>query len=398
MEKGLRIIFAGGGTGGHVYPALAVAEAFAARHDRFEALFTGTRAGLEAKVVPEAGHRIVFISSRVVRERGLAGKIGTMFRLAAGIVESSVIIARFKPDLVFGSGGYASAATVMAAAILGRRVVIQEQNSVPGLANRVLARRAERVYIGFKEAAGRFGARKGVVFTGNPLRRGIARIAGPGARSPERRREARRIFGLSDDKPVLLVFGGSQGARTLNRAAAGYLLSDERVQGIIQTGRKDYAEMKSLMGPAGARVFLAEYISNIDSAYMAADAALARSGALSVSELAAVGMPCVLVPYPFSADDHQAGNAGALVRAGGAVMIRDCDLDENSLGRALSGMIHDPSALSRMGESLRTLHIGDSAEIIARDIEDLLGIPGRSGRDGARTEACGRVEGTCNAR
>ncbi len=393
MEKTLKVMFAGGGTGGHVYPALAVAEALSGRHAGFEALFIGTRAGLEAKVVPESGNRIIFISSRGVRGRGVTGKIRTMFSIAAGIVKSSVIIMRFKPDLVFGSGGYASVAAVFAALLLGRRVVIQEQNSVPGLANRFLARRAERIYLGFRDAAAYFGKRKGIVFTGNPLRRDIAEMIGPQMPPAGKRGKARESFGLSQDKPVLLVFGGSQGARTLNRAAAGYLMASENVQGIVQTGRRDYAEMKASLSAAGSRVFVTEYISNINSAYMAADAALARSGALSVSELAAVGLPCVLVPYPFSADDHQTGNALVLARAGGAVIISDGDLDATTLEGALSGMIHDPGVLSKMRESLRTVYVADSAVKIASDIEGLLEMVPCSDRGGARPGRAERAGG-----
>ena len=284
----MRVLFAGGGTGGHVYPALAVADRLAEIHPRFEALFIGTRSGLESKIVPENGYRIEFITSRGVRGRGIAGKTRTLASLIFGVIQSSMILRRFNPDLVFGAGGYASVAVVFAAWLQRRKIVLQEQNSVPGLANRFLSPCAERIYLGFEKAVSYLKKRKGVIYTGNPLRRSITE---GGSKDPE------ASFGLNREMPVLLVFGGSQGASTLNRVAVEYLLANDRVQGIIQTGKRDYSEVKRKLEPAGSRVFVSQYISEISDAYSVADIALARSGALSVSELIAVRLPSVLVPY-----------------------------------------------------------------------------------------------------
>ena len=204
----MKVLFAGGGTGGHVYPALAVADRLAEIHLRFEALFVGTRSGLESRIVPENGYRIEFITSRGVRGRGLAGKIRTLASLVPGVVQSSMILKRFNPDLVFGSGGYASAAVVFAAYLQRRKIVLQEQNSIPGLANRFLSPFAERIYLGFEKAASYLKKRKGVIYTGNPLRKSITE---GGSKDPG------ASFGLNMDKPVLLVFGGSQGASTGRR-------------------------------------------------------------------------------------------------------------------------------------------------------------------------------------
>ncbi|HSG27930.1 MAG TPA: UDP-N-acetylglucosamine--N-acetylmuramyl-(pentapeptide) pyrophosphoryl-undecaprenol N-acetylglucosamine transferase, partial [Candidatus Krumholzibacterium sp.] len=252
-EKRMRIAFAGGGTGGHLYPALAVADRLSSRNPGLEVLFIGTKYGIESRVVPEAGYRFRKIISRGARGKGMAGQVMTMAYLAVGIVQSTVTLGRFKPDIVFGSGGYASAAAIIAAFLLRRKIVIQEQNSIPGLVNRQLASLAARIYLGFEKAAGYLAGHPGVRVTGNPLR---GKIASRGAEEASPGGE----FGLDSGKPVLLVFGGSQGARTLNRAAAEYILSRADLQAIVQTGKRDFEEISAKLSSAAGRVFVSEYI------------------------------------------------------------------------------------------------------------------------------------------
>jgi UDP-N-acetylglucosamine--N-acetylmuramyl-(pentapeptide) pyrophosphoryl-undecaprenol N-acetylglucosamine transferase len=361
---GPRIVFAGGGTGGHVYPAISIADELRRRFTGFSALFVGTSSGLEARVVPGAGYDIRFIFSRGVRGRGPVGKALTMLGLSVGVAQAIHILSRFKPDLVFGAGGYASAAVVIAASLLRKRIVLQEQNSIPGLTNRKLASRAERIYLGFEKALEYLGGRNHVMVTGNPLRRQIL---------SEPEEDPRGAFGLAPDRPVLLVFGGSQGARRLNRAAVEYFLAEPGMQGIIQTGSADHGWVGERLRAAAGRVYAAPYIERIDLAYRAADAALARAGALSVSELAAVGLPAILVPYPFAADNHQHYNAEALVETGGAVMIADGDLSPSTLAEALGGMLGDPERLAAMKRALLESAPRDPAGAIADDIESLVG-------------------------
>lgn len=368
-KDAIKIVFAGGGTGGHVYPALAVADKLASRHESFEALFIGTKAGLESRVVPESGYPIRFITSRGVRGRGLAGKIRTIAGMGVGVVQASIILSGFKPCMVFGSGGYASAAVVLAAWLQRRPVVLQEQNSIPGLTNRFLSPCASRIYLGFEKAAAYLKKKSATVVTGNPLRESI---------TGRQETDPRSSFGLEAGKPVLLVFGGSQGASQLNKAAAEYLLENEEIQGIVQTGKKDFKKVKEQLAPAGRRIYVSDYISNIYSAYQAADVALARSGALSVSELMAVALPSVLVPYPWSADDHQVFNAQVLVEAGGALMLSDEEVDGRTLGKALHFILDQPGRLESMREGLKSIYRPDSAGKIADDIERLLGVgPGK---------------------
>ena len=360
----MRVVFAGGGTGGHLYPALAVAEELSSRNGVFEALFVGTSRGIESRVVPGAGYRLELISSRGARGKGAAGKVVTGAMLTAGIMQSIRIIRRFRPDLVFGSGGYASVAAVSAAWLTRNTVVLQEQNSIPGLANRTLAPMAKRLYLGFERARKYFRKSAPVLVTGNPLR---------GSIKPGPDRSARSDFGLTGDGHVLLVFGGSQGAMTLSRAAAGYLLGRTDVQAIVQTGENGYEEIRDRLAGAAGRVFVSPYIEDIGRAYAAADVALARAGALSVSELAAAGLPSVLVPYPHCADDHQMHNASVFVDAGGAVMIEDSRLDASSLAAELDPVIDDPGLLRRMREALFPFQGKRAAAVIADDMEMLAG-------------------------
>ena len=359
----MRIVFAGGGTGGHILPALAVADVLRSRTAGLEAIFIGSRSGLEARLVPPAGYPIRFISARGVRGKGIAARAGNLAGMGVGFVQSLGILSRFAPDLVFGSGGYASAAAVLAASFLRRTIVIQEQNSIPGMTNRLLARSAARIYLGFEKARSFFGNRPGVLVTGNPLRGEISARRDPGARA---------AFGLRRDGPVLLVFGGSQGARTLNRAAVDYLLGRRGVQAIVQTGDRDHAWVRERLAGEGERCFIAPYLGNMHEAYRAADAALSRAGALSCSELAAAQLPAVLVPYPHASDDHQYHNALALADAGGAVIIRDSELGGDSLAAALDRMFDAPSRLVEMGRSLAAVARTDAADRIADDIEALL--------------------------
>lgn len=361
---GIRVLFAAGGTGGHILPAISVADELRSLVPNLEPLFVGTRSGLEARLVPQAGYSIAFISSRGVRGRGGAARLRAAASLAAGCVQAVSIVRRFRPHVVFGAGGYASAAVVVAAAALRRTIVLQEQNSVPGLTNRLLARTATRIYLGFEKAGERFRGRRGVLVTGNPLRRAILE-EGPGG--------DRAAFGLSDGRPVLLVFGGSQGARTLDAAAVEYLLAHEGVQGIIQTGEREYDAVARAVAGIRARVHAAPYIAQMHRAYRAADVALSRAGALSVSELAATGLPAVLVPYPHAADDHQRWNAALLADAGGAVVVDDAACTGERLAAILDPLLADAGRLAAMRRALASVARRDAARTIAEDMLKLAG-------------------------
>ena len=359
----MRIVFAAGGTGGHILPALSVADELRARVSGLEALFVGTRHGLESRLVPSAGYEIRYIAARGVRGKGAAARIRSAASIAVGFFQSLALLGRFRPDVVFGSGGYASAAVVLAASCLRRKVVIQEQNSIPGLTNRLLARHARRIYLGFEKAAGYFGNHRGLVVTGNPLR---AEIVSPG------RVDLRAEFGIENNAPVLLVFGGSQGARSLNRAAAEYLLAHPGVEAVIQTGEQDYAWMHEKLGALAGRVCVRPYFEAMHRAYAAATVCLARAGALTVSELAAAAVPSILVPYPYAADDHQSYNASFLAETGGAIVMRDSELNGDTLASVLDPLLADPAKLVAMRSALERSARKNAAKVIADDMLDVV--------------------------
>jgi UDP-N-acetylglucosamine--N-acetylmuramyl-(pentapeptide) pyrophosphoryl-undecaprenol N-acetylglucosamine transferase len=355
----MRIVFAAGGTGGHILPALAVADELRARASGLETLFVGTRSGLERRLVSAAGYEIRYISARGVRGKGAAARIRSAASIAVGFFQSLSLLRWYKPDVVYGSGGYASAAVVLAASCLRIKIVIQEQNSIPGLTNRLLARHARRIYLGFEKASGYFGNHRGLVVTGNPLRAEIV------PRGPV---DVRAEFGIAGSGPVLLVFGGSQGARTLNRAAAEYLLDRPDARAVIQTGDQDYAWMRERLGALSSRVCVRAYFEAMHRAYAAATVCLARAGALTVSELSAAAVPSILVPYPHAADDHQSYNASFLAEAGGAIVIRDSDLNKDALAAVLDPLLADPARLAAMRSALERSARKDAAARIAVDV------------------------------
>ena len=354
----MKVIFTGGGTGGHLYPALALADEMKARIHPFEALFVGTKLGLEEKILSEYGYKSRLISSSGMRGKKFFGMVNTMFRLAVGIFQSLIIQLKYKPDIVIGFGGYASAAVVISSYILRRPVLLQEQNSVPGITNRYLSRVAARVYLGFESSVKYFKKTENLLVTGNPLRRIMTdKYSGKPYES----------FGLKESLTTLLVFGGSQGARSLNHAAVEYFLSNKDVQGIVQTGSREFEWVKEkLEGVSG--VFVCDYILNIRDAYEVADVALARSGALSVSELAAIGLPSILVPYPYSVDDHQTVNARYLESAGAAVIIKDSELNGEKLAGVMNEFVKDTGRLEAMKESALKAGIKDATARIVDDI------------------------------
>jgi UDP-N-acetylglucosamine--N-acetylmuramyl-(pentapeptide) pyrophosphoryl-undecaprenol N-acetylglucosamine transferase len=355
----MKIIFTGGGTGGHVYPAISVADEL--KGDGVKILFVGTRRGMESSAVRKSGYEIRFILSRAVRGRGLLSKLITLGAISIGFFQALFILISFRPNMVFGAGGYASAAVVLAASLLRRRIVLQEQNSIPGMTNRLLAPMAERIYLGYPRARGYFKKGSDIRITGNPLRSKIT----------DGTEGNRTEFGLDSDIPVILVFGGSQGAHSLNATTIEYILVKENVQMIIQTGEKDYSWVKERLNEVRERVYISAFISKIYRAYRAADVAVSRAGALSVSELAAVGLPAVLVPYPYAADNHQFYNAEEVVEAGGAVMIEDRELNVQSLGQVLDNMLNSPGKLTRMSEAMLSVARRDASEVIADDIRSM---------------------------
>lgn len=359
MGDTLRIVVAGGGTGGHVYPGLAVVERLEARVDT-RALFIGARGGAEEKILARAGRTYELLPGYGLRRATLARKLGVPLVLGAGVVRAARALSQFHPDVVLGTGGYASAAVVVAALALRIPRVLQEQNSVPGLVNRKLARHASLVLLGYEESRAWLPSGTRALVVGNPLRR---------MPTPSRA-EAAAFFGLDAARPTVLVVGGSRGAHSLNLAGADAAarLSARGVQFVILCGAADRAEVERRTAGVSERVRVREYLDEMHFAYALCDLAVARSGASSVFELALFGVPAVFVPYPYAADDHQQSNAAPLVQTGGAVLVRDADLSGGALAAELESLLASSDRRERMSAAMRAWSRPDAADRAAEAI------------------------------
>ena len=357
-----RLAVAGGGTGGHLYPGIAVARE--AMSKGAEVVFIGTESGIEAKVLPREGLKLRTIKAGKYMGMGALGKLRTACMTPGSVLSSMAILREFRPEAVMGVGGYASFPAVLAARLMGVPVVIQEQNAYPGLTNRTLGRFAAKVALGFAEAA-RFFPEGRTEFTGNPIRMELF-----GAD----RAEALGSLGLDEGRLTVLVFGGSAGAHTINRAAIGALpLLGElkgRVQFIHQTGGKDLEMVEAAYRDNGFRAVASAFIYDMRSAYACADLAVCRSGALTLAELTALGRPAVLVPYPFAASNHQEINARAMESKGAAVVIKDGEATPARLAAELTRLIGDRALLARMAGASHEMGRPDAAADVLRLIED----------------------------
>ncbi|RMG98006.1 MAG: undecaprenyldiphospho-muramoylpentapeptide beta-N-acetylglucosaminyltransferase [Deltaproteobacteria bacterium] len=370
-EVGLaRVLVAGGGTGGHLFPALAVAEELS--RGGTELRFVGTARGIEARAVPEAGYPLDLLTVRGIKGRGLSGLATGISRLPVAFFESLSILRRFRPDVVLGVGGYASGPVVATAVLLRLPTVVMEQNSVPGITNRILGRFVDRVCVTYPP--GRYFPASKVVRTGNPIRSSIVQRI----RTAVEESVSRRSVG-----PTLLVLGGSQGARPINDAmmrAAPELL--RRVPGlriVHQTGRRDEDRVRRGYGDlatAGGRIEIVPFIEDMASAYASADLVLSRAGATTLAELAVAGRPAILVPFPHATDDHQTKNAEAFVAAGGAVLVPQHQLSGQAWLGEIERIAVDPDRRRGMARAMRSLARPDAA----REVVRVLGEVARRGR------------------
>jgi UDP-N-acetylglucosamine--N-acetylmuramyl-(pentapeptide) pyrophosphoryl-undecaprenol N-acetylglucosamine transferase len=341
-------MIAGGGTGGHLFPGIAVAEAARRLDPQGEVLFVGSERGIEARVVPASGFRLETLPVTPLRGQGAAAKLATLKALATGILEARRIVGRFRPDAVIGLGGYASAPAVVAGRLRGSVVVLLEQNARPGMTTRYLARIADRVCVSFEETVQRFPRDKAIC-TGNPIR----------WQATPARTDARRS-GFT-----ILIFGGSAGAQRLNEAGPAMRAALADVQDLTvihQTGATAEATVRAAYGSLGADADVRAFITDMGAAYAAADLVICRAGPTTVAELAALGKAAVLVPYPYAADDHQRANAESLVRAGAARMVLDADATGERLAREVRELRAKPEALAELGRRIERFAKRDAAE------------------------------------
>ncbi len=349
----MRLIIAGGGTGGHLFPGVALAEELRSREPAAAVRFVGTARGIEARVLPELGWELVLIEVSGLKTVGALGALRGLVRLPRALLQARRVVREFDPDVVVGVGGYASGPVVLMARLMGVKTAILEQNSLPGLANKILGRFVHAVFLAFAETR-RFFKPSKILMTGNPIRRDI-RLALQAVGTPDGPAAA----GAEERRLRLFVFGGSQGAAALNDIvadAAGVLAGrGVAVDVVHQTGDAHLEPTRARYQAAGATADLRPFIKDMAAEYRRADLVIARAGATTVAELGVVGRPAILVPYPFAADNHQEVNAREMAQAGAALMFRQTELTADKLADAVADLAAHPERLAQMGSAMKAL-------------------------------------------
>ncbi|MFH1501923.1 MAG: undecaprenyldiphospho-muramoylpentapeptide beta-N-acetylglucosaminyltransferase [Candidatus Eisenbacteria bacterium] len=377
-------MIAGGGTGGHIFPGIAIAEAIESLSAGAEVFFAGRGGSLEESVVGKTGRRFVPVPSMGLRRRADVRNVGVPFVMAAGYASALWSLRGARPDAAVGTGGFVSVPPLLAANSLGVPFLLQEQNSYPGLATRVLSSRAREVHVSFEETGAHLPRARKVIVSGNPVRSSL------GAAN---RAESRRALGLSEDATVLLSVGGSRGARRLNEAvleAAGRLAEDG-IEIIAQTGADDEDRVRGEVERARLGGVVASFFDDMAAVYAACDLIVSRAGATAIAEIEIVGRPSVLVPYPFATEGHQMKNARALEKAGASVVVPDSEFTADVLVSLVRKLTFERERLLAMADAARKLARPDAAARVARAA---LALAGGDALGGAAGSAGGPAEGT----
>lgn len=363
MEEELRIIISGGGTGGHIFPAVSIANALKAKRPDARILFVGALGRMEMQRVPAAGYDIVGLPVCGFDRKHLWRNIAVLWKLAKSQLKARRIIKEFRPQVAVGVGGYASGPTLKVAGVMGIPTLIQEQNSYAGVTNKLLAQKAEKICVAYEGMERFFPAGK-IIMTGNPVRQDLL------DRQTDRS-EAVRSFGLDPEKKTILIIGGSLGARTINQCVLSHLdlIRSSGVQFIWQTGKIYIDDARRRVAEAGELPMLhvTDFISRMDLAYSAADLVISRAGAGSISEFCLLRKPVVLVPSPNVAEDHQTKNALALVDKGAALYVKDSEAQEKMLATAIDA-VNDAPRLRTLSENIAKLAFYNSADRIADEV------------------------------
>jgi UDP-N-acetylglucosamine--N-acetylmuramyl-(pentapeptide) pyrophosphoryl-undecaprenol N-acetylglucosamine transferase len=366
MESELRVIISGGGTGGHIFPAVSIANAIKEQHPNTKILFVGAEGRMEMQRVPAAGYEIKGLPVRgLIRPLWSPKNIGVMMDFFKSKNMVKQIIKDFKPQVAVGVGGYASAPTLNAAYSMGIPCLIQEQNSYAGVTNKSLAKKASKVCVAYNNMERFFPAEK-IMLTGNPVRQGLLNNQKP-------KEEAIKTFGLSAEKKTVLIIGGSLGARTVNESILNHLPEIEAVkdsiQFIWQTGKFYNAQILKELDTKGKpeNLFVTDFISKMEDAYSAADLVISRAGAGSISEFCLLEKPVILVPSPNVAEDHQTKNAMALVNNDAALFVKDAEAKDTLLPLAIK-TVNDSDKLTSLSKNIAKLALRDSANVIANEV------------------------------
>ena len=360
----LRVIIAGGGTGGHIFPAVAVGHALQRLQPGTELLFVGASDRMEMEKIPQEGFKIIGLEIAGFNRSNLLKNLSLPFKLWKSRKKARAIIRDFKPGAIVGVGGYASFPVLNAGQGMNIPTLIQEQNSFAGKSNKILGKKAKAVCVAY-EHMDKFFPREKIILTGNPVRKAITDMHWSSA-------EGKRWFGLDEHKTTVLVIGGSLGARSVNESIDNGLeeLMKEQVQVIWQTGKPYYEQALKRAKATSADIKVTDFIKEMDYAYAAADIVVSRAGALAIAELCIAGKPVIFVPYPFAAEDHQTSNAMALVRHNAASIVKDSEA-KTELIKQLRTLLHDKGKQATMTENLRNLAIKDADERIARKVIEI---------------------------
>ena len=358
----MRVIMTGGGTGGHIYPAIAIADKIAERTHDSEILFVGTTHGLEKDLVPKAGYPIKFVTAQGIDRKHLLRNIKVFADYNRGRSQAKKIIEEFKPDIVIGTGGYASGPVVKTAAAMGIPCYIHEQNAFPGVTNKMLEKSVRKVFLGFEEGGAYFKQKRKHVVTGNPVRAEFFTAD---------RAKSREMLGLKDDEFMLLAFGGSQGAGKINKAMIDIVKrynGIKEVQVFFATGKAYFDIIQTELEDAEIvledNIHMLEYIQDMQDYLSACDLVISRSGALSVSEIAVCGRPSILIPSPNVTGDHQTFNAKTISDKGGAVLLEEERLSGETLFEEIERLRKDPELLEEMAQATAKCAPVDATDII----------------------------------
>ena len=364
--KKYRFIISGGGTGGHIFPALSIADGLRKRYPDCEILFVGAEGKMEMEKVPAYGYQIVGLPVAGFHRGEIIRNLGFFPKLVQSLWKARSVVRNFKPDCAVGVGGYASGPVLRVATQMGIPAVLQEQNSYAGVTNKILGKRASKICVAYDQMDRFFPAEK-IIFTGNPVRSGLEKL-------PNKPEEAFSFFGLDPDKPVVLVVGGSLGARTLNNSMVAGLdaIRASGVQFIWQCGKYYFTSMQQILeANPTPNIRLNEFISRMDLAYAVANVIISRAGAGTISELCLVGKPVILVPSPNVAEDHQTANAMALVKKEAAILVKDVEATEK-LVAATMDLLKDSSLCGKLSANIHLMATPKATENIVDVISKLI--------------------------
>lgn len=362
-----KIIISGGGTGGHIFPAISIANSIKNRWKNAEILFVGAESRMEMERVPAAGYKIIGLPVAGFNRKNLLKNISVLQKLWKSLRMAKKVVSEFKPDMAIGVGGYASGPTLKTAAQKGVLTLIQEQNSYPGVTNKMLADKASKICVAYEGMEKYFPASK-IVLTGNPCRQDLIM-------SEENKKLGYEFFQLNPNKKTILVVGGSLGAKTLNESIINSLdkISKSNIQIIWQCGKYYYNDMQTLYldGKIPENVHLYDFVSRMDYAYSVGDLIISRAGAGSISEFCILKKPVILVPSPNVAEDHQTKNAMALVEKNAAIFVRDSEAVDSLFSQALE-LVDNKEKLDELSDNIAKMSLPDAAEKIVDEIEKLL--------------------------